>query len=311
MSRVTAGAVTQASLAMDARLATPEVSVVIVTWNSGSQLLECVGSLLASAPSVSCEIIVVDNGSTDGSIARLRAEYPGLHVIANRRNRGLAAANNQGIVASRAPFVLISNPDVLYPPGAVDTLLDLMRRRPRAAFAIARHVYADGRLQTSAGDLPTHAEALLGRRMSWRRRSDGGVWWHRWAHDEEREVGHGAEACYLVRRDAVAEFGAQDERFVLDWEGLDWSARAREAGWQIWFCPAATITHLGSVSLRQVTTRWVLSTHRGMYLYLRPRTSPALRPLLAGVIAARALLKLAATGLGLQFHEALRRGARA
>ncbi len=287
------------------------MSVVIVTWNAGRVLGDCIRSLRATTSPDACEIIVVDNGSTDGSVAALAAEHPGVRVISNLVNRGLAAANNQGIVAAHAPFVLISNPDVLYPPGAVDALLDAMRRRPRAAFAIARHTFADGSLQTSAGDLPSHTEALLGRRLSWRGAGRRGVWWHGWSHDEEREVGHGAEACYLVRRDAVADFGLQDERFVLDWEGLDWSARARDAGWEIWFCPAAKVTHLGGVSLRQVPGRWILSTHRGMYLYLRPRTHPAVRPLLAGAIAARALLKLAATGIGFQFYESRRRDGRA
>jgi N-acetylglucosaminyl-diphospho-decaprenol L-rhamnosyltransferase len=207
--------------------------------------------------------------------------------------------------------VLISNPDVVYPPGAVDALLELLRRRERAAFAIARLTHPSGELQTAAGDLPTHAEALLGRRLSWRgvQRRGGGVWWHGWAHDEEREVGHGAEACYLVRRAAVAEIGLQDERFVLDWEGLDWSARAREAGWQIWFCPTATVTHIGGTSLRQVPGRWVVSTHRGMYLYLRARTPAVLRPLLAAAVAARAALKLAAVTAGAALYESSRRDA--
>src|SRR5579859_4171646 len=213
-----------------------EVSVVIVTWNSGQPLLDCLHSLREHPPSAAWEAIVVDNGSTDGSLERVRAELPWVRVIANGHNRGLAAANNQGLAASRAPFVLISNPDVVFAPGAIDALVDVMYRRDRAAFAVARLVHPDGSTQTSAGDLPSAAEALLGRSLGSRvpgraaaRR--GRMWWHGWAHDEERPVGHGAEACYLVRREAVAEIGLQDERYVLDWEGFDWSARAWERGW--------------------------------------------------------------------------------
>src|SRR5947209_13226745 len=112
----------------------PVISVVVVTWTSGQELLNCIQSLHENPPSVGWEAIVVDNGSTDGSIDAVRPGFPHVRVIANARNRGLAAANNQGIAASRAAFVLISNPDVLYPAGAIDALLDLMQRRERAAF---------------------------------------------------------------------------------------------------------------------------------------------------------------------------------
>lgn len=283
----------------------PEVSVVIVTWNSGPELLACLRSLQGNPPSVAWEAIVVDNGTTDGSIARVRTELPWVRVIANTRNRGLAAGNNQGIAASEAPFVLISNPDVVYAPGAIDALLDLLARRDRAAFAIAKLIYPDGRLQTSAGDLPSTAQALLGRRLTQRvRRGAGsGMWWDGWAHDEERAIGHGAEACYLVRRKALDEIGLQDERFVLDWEGLDWSARAWDAGWQVWFCPAAQVAHHCSVSLRQVPGRWVVSTHLGMYLYVSRRVHPLVRPLLALAVAARAVAKLAMLAAGWRMYE--------
>src|SRR5579859_1376309 len=224
MSAASAEKPTPAPPRPDAGMA--EVSVVIVSWNAGQELLDCLASLREHPPSVAWEAIVVDNGSSDGSLARVRAEHPEVRIIENSRKRGLAAANNQGIMASSAPFVLISNPDVVYRPGAVDALLDLLRRRERAAFAVARHHYADGRVQTSAGDLPSPLDALLGHRLSHRRRRGAArrVWWHEWPHDEERAIGHGAEACYLVRRRALSEIGLQDERFVLDWEGLDWSA---------------------------------------------------------------------------------------
>jgi N-acetylglucosaminyl-diphospho-decaprenol L-rhamnosyltransferase len=283
---------------------TPEVSVVIVSWNSGDDLLACLRSLEANPPSVAWEAIVVDNGSSDGSIARVREELPWARVIANRRNRGLAAANNQGLLASRAPVAVISNPDVLYGPGSVDALLDLLGRRERAAFAVARLRDLDGAVQTSAGDLPSIAEALLGQRASRARGGhDQGMWWHGWSHDVERPIGRGAEACYAVRRQSVAEFGLQDERFVLDWEGVEWSARAREAGWEVWFCPRAVVTHAGGTSLGQAQSRWIVSTHLGMYRYFAPRISPGARPVLALAVLIRALAKLGAVTAGARLYD--------
>lgn len=282
-----------------------------MNWNAGEELVKCLRSLAENPPSAPWEAIVVDNASSDDSIERVQAELPWVRVIANSANRGLAAANNQGMAASHAPFLLISNPDILFHAGCVDALHDLLRRRPRAAFAVARLVYPDGRPQTSAGDLPTLTETLIGRRLGRLVRSLGGrggraFWWYDWAHDEERRIGHGAEACYLVRRRAVAEIGLQDERFPLDWEGIEWSARAGESGWEIWFCPAAAATHIGGVTLGQVPYRWIVSSHVGMYQYFRSRLPAAVRPLLAGALSLRAAGKLGARAIGLRRYERAR-----
>lgn len=286
----------------------PEVGVVVVNWNAGQALVDCLRSLEANPPSVPWEAIVVDNASRDGSAEQVRREMPWVRVIVNPHNRGLAAANNQGIAASRAPYLLLSNPDVEYHPGCVEALLDLMRRRERAALAVARLVYPDGRLQTCAGDLPALGEVLAGRRLGRLRGARGGdgphgFWWYGWDHDEERRIGHGMEACYMVRRAAVAEFGLQDERFPLDWEGIEWSARAQEAGWEVWFCPHAVATHVGGVTLSQVPYRWIVSSHVGMYRYFLTRIPRPARALLAVALTVRAAAKLASRAAGLRRYE--------
>ena len=282
--------------------AAPVISVVIVNWNGGVTLLGTLRSLAAHPPSVPWEAIVVDNASHDGSPGRVQAEMPWARLIHNDRNLGLAAGNNQGITASQAPFVLICNPDIVLQDGAVDALLELLERRPRAAFAIAKLLRPNGDIQTVAGDLPTLAEAFLGRQVQLRRQSsspDTGFWWDGWAHDEERRIGHGMEACFLVRRAAIDEIGLQDERFPLDWEGIDWSARADHAGWEVWFSPDAAVVHLGGVSLRQAQTAWVIRSHRGMYRYFAKRRPRWWRPALAAAFGMRAGVKLLAVRLRL------------
>jgi hypothetical protein len=279
----------------------PVVSAVFVNWNGGETLLRSLRSLAEHPPSVEWEAIVVDNASSDGSPDRVAAELPWVRVVRNRANRGLSAANNQGIAASEAPHVLVCNPDILFRDGAVDALLGVLDRRPRAAWAVARLLRPNGSIQTSVGDLPTLGDALLGRRWQLRRsggREQRGFWWDGWAHDEELAIGHGMEACYLVRRAALADIGVQDERFPLDWEGIDWAARARDAGWEVWFCPDAEVVHLGGVSVRQVRFRWVLRSHRGMYRYFAKRSPAAARPLLAAAFCARGAMKAVAMAAG-------------
>lgn len=291
------------------RLTTPpKLSVVIVNWNAGPALLGCLRSLVEHPPTAPYEVIVVDNASTDGSVEAARLADPSIRLILNQRNRGLAAANNQGIVAARADMILVSNPDVVYEAGAVDSLRATLRRHPRAAIAVPRLRYEDGTLHTSVGDLPTLRQALAGRQAH-RRSGAGpsGFWWDGWAHDEERQVGRGHEAAYLVARPAIEDVGLQDERYFLDWEGIDWTARLADAGWEVWFTPEAGVTHLGGVSIRQVPFRWIVRSHRGIYRYFAIR-HPWWRPWLAPVLVARAGLKLAAAAVSDVYERGHRHG---
>lgn len=289
----------------------PSVSVVVVNWNSGGALARLLDSLERHPPTTPLEIIVVDNHSSDTSAAL--ADRDNRRVLRLTGNVGLAAGNNAGITSSAAPYVLICNPDVELPAGAVDHLVATLERHPTAAWVVPRLVGPDGRPQTSAGDLPTLTEALVGRRASRllaraRRPAtapDGrsGFWWHDWAHDEETAVGHGAEACYLVRRRAIEEIGLQDEHFRLDWEGVEWSARAATAGWEVRFDPGVTVVHAGGTSVRQVPYRWVVQSHRGMYRYFAGRTAPVVRPLLALAVALRAAAKLLGVASGRPLYQ--------
>lgn len=283
---------------------TPEVAVVIVTWNARGPLLDCLASLAPAARAGELDVVVIDNASGDGTVAAVAEAAPWARCIDNPTNRGLSAANNQGIAATTAPFVCISNPDVVYRPGTIPALRRAMDEHPRAAFTFARLVHPDGTLQTTVGDLPTLRDAVLGRQASRRRGADDGFWWDGWGHDEDRLVGHGLEACYLVRRAALADIGVQDEGFWLDWEGIDWCARAADRGWESWFVASAEATHVGGVSLRQAQSRWIRESHRSMHRYFSRRMSPAARPALALLFGGRALVKLASARLRVADYDA-------
>lgn len=276
---------------------------MVVTWNSAAVLGGCLDALAERGGGIE-EVVVVDNGSTDETLSIARAHRIGARVVANERDRGLAAANNQGLAATSAPYVLIANPDTEVGEGAVDALADLLDRRPRAIFAIPRLHRPDGSPQASAGGLPGFTDAYFGRQVNSALGRDGeGFWWDGWAHDEERRIDRGHEACYLIRRGAADDVGPQDEAFRLDWEGVDWTARAAERGWEVWFTPAAEVLHVGGASVRQVPLRWIAGSHLGMYRYFAKRTSPLLRPFLALLVAVRAALKVPAAALGAASYE--------
>ncbi len=281
-------------------MSVPRLSVVTVTWNSGAVIGACLRTVLDTTRGRDVELIVVDNHSSDDTLAQARAAAPGATIIANPTNRGLAAANNQGLFAAAAPDILICNPDVEFRPGAIAEMQAVLSRHPRAGWVVPRLVHPDGSLQTSAGDPPTLRHALLGRQAARRRGagSPSGFWWDGWPHDEERPIGRGHEAAYVVRRRAVEEVGPQDERYVLDWEGMDWSDRFSRAGWETWLAPAAEVLHHGGASIRQVPYRAVISHHLGMYRYFATRRPGWTRPVIGAALALRAGVKLAATAAG-------------
>lgn len=283
------------------------VSIVIVSWNTREALKRCLESLQQHAPSGAWEAIVIDNASTDDTLQMLAETAPWARVVANLQNAGLATANNQGLALSRGDAVLISNPDIVFSAGAIDALCSALDRHPRAAFIVPRLLHPDGRVQTSAGDLPTLREALAGRRANQSRGASaselGGFWWDGWAHDQEIRIGHGAESCYVVRSAAIADIGPQDPRYFLDWEGIEWSRRAAHHGWEIWLCGDAEVIHVGGESIQRNRMRWVIASHAGMYRYFSGEVRAVFRPLLAALIASRAVAKLAALAFGAPLYE--------
>jgi N-acetylglucosaminyl-diphospho-decaprenol L-rhamnosyltransferase len=280
------------------------VSVVVVTWNSSSVITGCLTTLQTELPAGS-EIIVVDNASRDNTVALVRELSPDARVIVNEGNRGLAAGNNQGLVAARGDCFLICNPDVEFQPGSVREMLAVLGRHERAAWIVPKQIFSDGVLQTSVGSLPSVWECFWGRQVAMRRQqgTDTGFWWDGWPHDEERTVGHAFECAYVVRRAAVEDIGLQDERYVLDVEGLDWCERFQRNGWEIWFAPEAVVMHLGGTSRRQVPIRTVISQHKGMYYYYSDRTAAVWKPFLAVMFGGRAAVKMGLTKLGVPLYN--------
>jgi GT2 family glycosyltransferase len=268
------------------------VTFVVVTWNSAATIVDLLDSIGASPSATKCAVIVIDNDSHDETVELVASHPSAPTLVKNSSNRGLAAANNQGLDLVTTEFACIANPDVVLDATCIAELVSCARRHPRAGFVLAKLRNPDGSLQPGVGDLPRLGEVLLGRRASLRRRQSAGIWWDGWAHDAEIAVGHGEEACYLVRKAAVDEVGGQDERYTLDWEGLDWSARMGKAGWEIWFCPSAGAVHIGGVSVRQAQVRWIVRSHRGMFMYFADRLPKVYRPILAATFATRALAKL-------------------
>jgi len=224
----------------------PDLSIVIVNWNTADLLCDLLSALLVSIQGTAVEIVVVDNGSTDGSVEMVRTQFPGVHLIDNQDNLGFARANNQGIIESKGRYVLLLNSDTCVAPSALSALVEFMDDRLDVGACSPRLVRRDGKAQPYAygGDptllylLSRAASQLLLRRPL-----------HDWGVSSLVEVDWVSGACMIVRREAVAQTGLLDESMFMYFEDNDWCLRMRRAGWKVCYNPEIEIVHIGGQSL--------------------------------------------------------------
>lgn len=257
----------------------PSVDVVIVSYNTASDLDRCLASVVAHPPTPLGAIIVVDNASTDGSVDLVRTRYPQVHVIALDSNVGFAAANNIGMRESRAPLILILNSDTIVPEGALDRLVTRLLETGAAA-AGPRLVDGDGRPEVSFGPMLTpRAEWGQRRLVRQAQQTDADAVASIARHlAEERDVDWVTGACLLVRRAAAAAAGYFDERYFMYEEDVDLCAALRARGGRVLYTPAAEVVHLrGRSAAGSATSRHYDRSHLAFYEKHLPLWAPWLR----------------------------------
>ncbi|MCU0501483.1 MAG: glycosyltransferase family 2 protein [Anaerolineae bacterium] len=238
---------------------TPDLSIIIVNWNTRELLRGCLAALTEdgrrktdslSPPSVlrppsSVEIIVVDNASADGSVEMVQREFPDVRLILNEGNLGFARANNRGIAASRGRYVLLLNSDTVASPDALEMLVTFMDAHPEAGVVGPCLRRPDGTAQPYAfGGDPTPGY-LLRRAISRLR----GRYLHDWGTTAIQEVDWVSGACLMARRAAIAQAGPLEEAMFMYFEDNEWCLRIRNAGWKVYYDPQAAIVHIGGQSL--------------------------------------------------------------
>jgi len=249
------------------------VDVVIVNWNSGPQLRECLQSFAAVADDdVAARVTVIDNASTDGSSEGLEASMP-LAVVRNADNRGFGAACNQGAAGSEADFLLFLNPDTRLMPGSFAEPVRYLRAHENERVGIVgiQLVDADGRVARNTARAPT-AWSMVGNSVGFDRLAPRLFPPHfvtEWAHDQTRTVDQVMGAFFLVRRSLFEALGGFDERFFVYYEDLDFSVRARAQGWQSVYLSTAQAFHRGQGTTEGATARRTFYFCRSRILYAR------------------------------------------
>jgi GT2 family glycosyltransferase len=276
---------------------TPEVSVIIVNWNTRDLLCGCLASLLAET-SAAHEIIVIDNASTDGSSAMVADEFPSVSLIANTNNRGFAAANNQGLAVACGKHVLLLNPDTIVLDSAIDTMLAWLAEHPDVGCVGCQVLEGPDVIQeTSFADPgPLNLTIIeLGLHRLWRWLPFFGRPWYRgWDRTTERDVDVVSGMFMLVPRKVLEIVGPLDEAFFIYSEEADWCRRIRKAGWRCVFAPVAQIIHLdgGGKSTVQIKSKMHVQMQKSHLIYVRKHVGVLAYGMIRVLFATSALLRV-------------------
>jgi N-acetylglucosaminyl-diphospho-decaprenol L-rhamnosyltransferase len=290
-----------------------DVAVIIVSWNVREYVADCLRSVCTELDraQLTGQIYVIDNASTDGTVALVKDLYPQVQVIANDENKGFAGANNQGMRAAadlQPRYYFLLNPDTFVRPGAIKELVDSMDERPNAGVAGARLIYGDGRFQHSAFYFPGLSQLMfdlmpMPARL-YESRLNGR--YPRRLYQPRRNpfrVDHPLGATMMVRADVADSTHGFDESFHMFCEEIDWSWRVREAGWEIYTVPAAEVIHYGGESTSQVPADSVVNLWRSRARLYRMHHG-RVRYAVASRLVRRSMIRKAASAVDPQLRRA-------
>ena len=242
-----------------------DMSIVVVCWNNKAYLDPCLKSLYDGGLKSSFDVVVVDNGSTDGSQKMLAEKYPQVKLIQNAGNVGLGKASNQGIEATNGRHVLLLNNDTLVNAPALDVLVEYLDAHPKAGATAGRLLNPDGSFQSGFAPFSTLLEEFLivthiGELLWAGYPSHGDA-------QEIKETGWMSSACLLVRRTALDQIGLLDEGYFIYGDEADLQYRLNKAGWKVVFLPNSSIVHFGGRSMDRWKRRKMV--YRGKMMFYK------------------------------------------
>lgn len=251
-----------------------DLSISIANHNNKECLQSCLGSIYSHTPETSFEVIVVDNGSSDGSVEVVKQAFPLVNVIENSENRGFVKANNQGIRASQGRYVLSLNNDTVIRIGTLDGLVRFMNEHPDVGVCGPKVLNQDGSLQYQCRrSFPTILSSLFYflklHRLFPRSEHFGRYLMTYRDCDRVSEVDSVSGCCLMARREVIDKVGILDENFIMYGDDLDWCYRIKKAGWRVCYVPDVQIVHLGGQSSQRLSHKCIVLFYRAMAIFYR------------------------------------------
>ncbi len=254
---------------------TTDLSVIIVNWNVRLLLERCLASVMESAQrgGLECEVVVVDNASTDDSCEMVQRLFPAVELISSEVNLGFARANNLGATRASGRHLLFLNPDTEVVVDALLVMVAYMDQHPDVGLLGPKLLFPGGGVQASRRRFPSLAAAFLESTVvqQWfpQNRALDRYYVRDRSDDVEQDVDWVVGACMLVRRQAWEQVGQLDERFFMYSEELDWCRRLKSAGWRVVYLPSATVVHHEGQSSAQVVPARHIYFQSSKVLYFR------------------------------------------
>jgi hypothetical protein len=245
-----------------------DLSVVVVSRNVIDLTRQCLASMYENTRSISFEVILVDNGSSDGSADMVEREFPQVRLIRNEVGVGLARADNQGFDISAGRYLLPLNSDTIVQPEAFDRLVRYMDKHPNAGGATPRLILPDGgKHWMFIGKVPTPRSELLGVLAALHGKIAESVPTTR--YDDSLDIEKSGEVpcilwgtAFLIRREVYEQIGGHDPRFFVYSEDVDWSLRILKAGWKLHYVADSVVAHYGGRSTQQTSVQMVAQLSR-------------------------------------------------
>lgn len=281
-----------------------DLSLVIVNWNTKKLLQKCLASIYQFTKGINFEVIMVDNGSQDGSPAMVKKKFPLVKLILNNDNLGFTKANNQGIKAAKGEFIMLLNSDAYLIENSLAKLVEKASTIEGSSLRLGglgpQLLNEDRSIQQSAGFFPSLPQVFWW--MSFIDDLPGG--WllkpfhvdHDIFYQKNRQVDWVTGAAILVPKEVIAKVGALDENIFMYGEEVDWCYRIKNAGYKIYFTPQTKIVHLGRGS-ETVSSNSYIGEYQGVLYFYRKYKSRFSLQIVRLLLKMGALLRIVVFGL--------------
>ncbi len=233
-----------------------DVSIVLVSFNTCAVLRECLEHVLRESHGFNVEVLVVDNGSRDGSPEMIEAEFPEVRLIRSDVNLGFGAANNLALEQARGRYLVLINSDAFLQPGSLQAAIEHMDANPKCGLGGARLVGRDGSWQPSARMFPSVLHDLIvwtGLASRFPKSRLFGRFDRTWADPGDPAIVDWVPGAFaIIRREVLEAVGLFDPAFFLYYEEVDLCRRIQDAGYVMWYWPDVVVVHIGGESSRQL-----------------------------------------------------------
>ena len=255
---------------------TPVLSIIIANYNGHDVLADCLVSIYNNPPQASFEVLVVDDASSDGSAEMVQAQFPQVRLLQNETNVHYGRSNNQALERAQGQYVYLLNNDTQMLPQALDTLLAFLQAHPAVGAVGSKLLNADGSIQASVKTLPSLTSGLFGARSFITKLFPRNPLSRQHLLHLSRDMskpfpaGYVSSASVMIRREVVQAVGGLDERLSYHVDA-DYCKRIWDAGWEVYYLPAASVIHFNHKGGTMVSPRRrfqsVVEFHRGSYIY--------------------------------------------